>query len=244
MKKTLLSVLAVIMMTGSLYARVDRYKSDIGHDKTINHITYELPMYFGKDRTNLVGTYTLATNVGGKDSGTLSFDFRETENPFSQEIRSAMLRISKDIHDTDNPRISISFTLSNGEQLVFDGSYFHDWAVKEWNQLIHVSYNRETQEYRTYIMFPLEYMKSNIKTMPKRSADRYKYVLKALAKNDIVMLQVRDESRNANVKINIPIDRPTAETMDNMLKKKIKQNNKKEKDNGQRQGANKRSGRR
>lgn len=222
MKRILLSIVAVIMMTGSLFARVDRYKTDVDRDKTINHITYELPLYFAKDRTNLVGVYTLATNIGGKSSGTLSFDFKETENKFSRELRDAMLRISKDIHQTHNPRIYISLTLASGETLTFDGSYFHDWTKEEWNQLIHVTYNKETKEYRTYMMFPLEYLKSSVKNMSRNSADRYKYVLKALAKSNIVMLQVVDESNNANVKITIPIDRPTAETISDMQKKKVK----------------------
>ena len=222
MKRTLLSIVAVILMTGSLFARVDRYKTDVDRDKTINHITYELPLYFAKDRTNLVGVYTLATNIGGKSSGTLSFDFKETENKFSRELRDAMLRISKDIHDTPDPHIHIAMTLSSGEVLTFDGSYFHDWTKEEWNQLIHVSYNKETKEYRTYMMFPLEYLKSSNRHMSHNVSERYKYVLKALAKNDIVMLQVFDESNNANVKITIPIDRPTAETIADMQKKKVK----------------------
>lgn len=233
MKKILLSIVAAMMFTGSLFAAIDRYKTDIDVDHTINHITYELPFYYAKDRTNLMGVYTLATNVGGKSSGTLSFDFKETENAFSRELRMSILRVAKDIHDSQNPDITISFTLSSGEKLYFDGSYFMDWNKNEWNQLLHVTYDRETKIYRSYIMFPLEYMKSNARSMARKSADRYKYVLKALSKNDIVLIQITDESRNAHVKIDIPIDRPTAQTMNDMINHKLKSStsNKKNKKN-------------
>ena len=69
-------------------------------------------------------------------------------------------------------------------------------------------------------MFPLEYLKSNVKDLSGRISSRYDYVLKALSKNNLVLIQIVDQSRNANVKINIPIDRPTAETINHMLKKK------------------------
>lgn len=233
MKSLILTFVASLMMFGSVFAKVDRYKTDVGDDHTINHITYELPFYYAQDRTNLMGTYTLATNIGGHSSGTLSFDFKETENAFSTKLRNSILRVAKDIRDEDSPRIEISFTLSNGETFSFNGSYFEDWKKSEWNQLLHVSYNRETEVYRSYIMFPLEYLKSSVRDLPGKSSKRYNYILKALSKNDISTIHISCESRTANVKIDIPIHRPTAETMNDMINHKIKakksKNNKKSK---------------
>lgn len=221
MKKLFLILFSFVWLTGNIFARVDRYKTDVGIDKTINHITYELPLHFGKERSNLVGYYTLARNVGGKKSGSLSFDFKQTNNKFSQEIRNAMLRISKDLHYSNNSIIQISFTLSSGETFTFDGSYFRDWKSDEWHELIHVSYNEESKEYRTFIMFPLEYLKSNTTNMSRSASSRYKYVLKAIAKYNIVQIQVTDRSKSANINITIPIDRTTSETIADMQKKKI-----------------------
>lgn len=219
MKKALLLFVMSAMMTGSLFARVDRFKTDVDADKTKNHVTYELPLYFTEDHTNLLGTYTLATNVGGKKSGTLSFDFRETENEFSKDIRMKMLYIAKDIHENSNPRVAIKFKLNSGEEFTFDGTYFQDWTKSEWNQLIHVTYNVETKTYRTYIMFPLEYMKSSVRDLTGNTGNRYKYMLKAISNHDIVQIQVIGESEGKRVVIDIPIDRPTAETLDAMCKK-------------------------
>ena len=233
MKRLLLTVLALCLMTGNLFARVDRYKTDVGADKTVNHITYVLPLHYAADRTNLEGSYTLATNIGGKKRGTLSFDFKQTANKFSLELRNAVLRIAKDLRETQNPDVSISFTLATGEKFTFDGSYFQDWKKEEWNDLLHVTYNNESDEYRSYIMFPLEYLKSSAKDLSGKASKRYEYVLKALSKNNIVLIQIVDESSNANVKINIPIDRPTAETINDMLNKKTyaKERAKKAKEN-------------
>lgn len=220
MKRLLLTVFALCLMTGNLFALVDRYKTDVGADKTVNHITYVLPLHYAADRTNLEGSYTLATNIGGKNRGSLSFDFKQTSNKFSLELRNAILRIAKDLRETENPDVSISFTLASGEQFTFDGSYFKDWKKEEWNDILHVTYNEETEEYTSFIMFPLEYLKSNVKDLSGRISSRYDYVLKALSKHNLVLIQIVDQSRNANVKINIPIDRPTAETINHMLNKK------------------------
>lgn len=219
MKKTLLLFVMAVMATGSLFARVDRFKTDVDADKTKNHVTYELPLYFSEDRTNLLGIYTLATNVGGKKSGTLSFDFRETDNQFSKEIRIKMLQIAKGIHENSNPRVAIKFKLNSGEEFTFDGSFFHDWNKNEWNQLIHVTYNADSKLYRTFIMFPLEYMKSSVRDLTGNTGNRYKYMLKAISDHDIVQIQVIGENEGKRVVIDIPIDRPTSETINAMCKK-------------------------
>lgn len=219
MKRILLLLTAMVMISGNLFARVDRYKTDKDADKTKNHITYQLPFHFGKDRTNLVGTYTLATNIGGKQSGTLHFEFVETENELSKEIRKNALRIAKDIHDSETPTISMSLVLANGETFTFDGSYFSDWTKNEWGQLLHVTYNKETSEYRTFIMFPLEFLKSNKRDLSSKSAARYKYMLKVLGSSNINKIVITDIHKYANIKIEIPIDRPTAETIADMVKK-------------------------
>lgn len=234
MKRICLLLMAVLMAAGSLYARVDRYKTDVDVDKTINHITYELPFYYDKDRTNLVGFYTLATNISGKKSGTLSFDFRETQNLFSQNIRKAILRLAKDLRESRDIYVSMAFTLASGEVFSFDASFFEDWSMAEWNQLIHVTYDRETNEYRSYIMFPLEFLITNGPKIQKTSAARYAYVLKALSKSNIVQITVQSRSNQAQINLNIPIDRPTAETMNHMINKKISpsKNNSKDKDKG------------
>ena len=220
MKRLLLSVLALGCMVGNLFARVDRYKTDVGADKTINHITYVLPLHYTADRSNLEGSYTLATNIGNKKKGTLSFDFKQTTNKFSVELRDAILRVSRDLHVSDKSTISISFTLSSGETFVFDGSYFTDWKRGEWHELLHVTHNHETGEYNSFIMFPLEYLRAIHSEMPKKPASRYEYVLKALSKYNITNISIYCRSKSTNVRMDVPIDRPTAETIDHMLKKK------------------------
>jgi len=207
-------------MVGDLLAGVDRYKSDTDEDKTINHITYELPFYYSKDRTNLIGTYTLATNIGGKSSGNLSFEFKENECQFSQELRQAVSRVCQDFVNGNKSQVSIGFVMANGESFVFNSTMFADWRMSEWNDLIHVSYNSETSEYRSYMMFPLDYMVSSKKNLPNNTKMRYLYLLDVLAKTNITSLFINDLGEEEEIRIQIPIHRPTADTMNDMINRK------------------------
>ena len=218
-----------MFVCSDLFAIVDRYKSDLDVDKTINHITYTLPLYYAKDRTNLMGVYTLATNVGGKSSGNLSFEFNENECKFSQDLRHAFTRVCQDFVEGSDAKISIGFVLASGESFTFDASFFNDWRITEWNDLMHVSYNTETGVYRSYIMFPLDYLISSKKQLPSNPKIRYEYLLEALAKSDIKNLFINDSSEKEDISITIPIHRPTADTMNDMInRKKVHQPNRQE----------------
>ena len=230
MKKPFILLFASLFLCSDLSAKVDRYKSDVDVDKTINHITYELPLYYAKDRTNLVGSYTLATNVRNKQSGSLSFEFKENDCELSQNLRKAILRVMQDYTSDSRAHISIGFELASGETFIFDASYFQDWKQSEWRNLVRVTYNKDTEEYRSYIMFPLDYLVSSKKNLSGNSKTRYKYLLKVLAESNIKRIFVKDMSEHENINISIPIHRPTAETMDDMInRKKVKPASKREK---------------
>lgn len=222
MKKFILFIFATLLSLGDLTAKVDRYKSDVDQDKTINHITYQLPFYYAKDRTNLIGSYTLATNIGNKSSGNLSFEFVENECPFSQDLRKAVSKVTKDFVNGSKAEITIGFEMANGEVFMFNSTYFKDWRMSEWNDLINVTYNSETGVYRSTIMFPLDYLTSSVKNLPSNTKMHYVYLLEVLAKTNIKRLFINDSNEEEDININIPIHRPTAETMNDMINRKNK----------------------
>lgn len=172
------------------------------------------------EREPLFCTYVLSPNVGGAKVGTLLFEFiLNPNNPKSVEIKDRLVAVLRDLKGQDDSRVVISLVLTNNERLYFDASDFSDWQKDEWRQLLRVSYDKETTEWRSQVMFPLEHMWSSERDLPASTRKRYQYVIERLQSYSIKQLCVSDVYGRVHIELEVPFERPTDGTITNMIKR-------------------------
>lgn len=171
------------------------------------------------ERDPMYCSYVFTPYQKGKNEGTLLFEFlMNPDNEKSVEIKNKVLTLLKELKDEPNAKVSISLGMKNGESLYFDSDCMGDWKTEEWRQLLRVGYDRDNGEYRTYIMFPLEQVRSS-EGEQSRAKKRHKHVVERLQANNIIKIIVKKTSTRGNVELEIPFERPTDGTFTDMIKK-------------------------
>lgn len=218
MKKTLLLTFVMLFMATTAGAFSEQYKVFESSRRTKTCRTNVINIT--NEREPLLCTYVFTPQVEGNKEGTLLFEFLlNPNNEKSVEIKDKLVAVLKDLKGPDQSRVIISLHLSNGERIYFDASDFPDWTKDEWRQLIRVSYDKSSNEWRSQIMFPLEHMWSSEQDLPMSTKRRHKYILDRLQNYSIQKLSVTDVYGRVNISLEIPFVRPTDGTFSGMIKK-------------------------
>lgn len=200
----------------SLSAFSERFKVTEDGGKTKTCITEVINISNEREANNCVYLFTPFTE--GDPVGTLMFEFiMNPNNEKSVEIKNSAITILRDIKNADVSRIELQIHLANGEYLMFNAADIPDWKQTDWRQIVSVSYNRDEGSYRSSFLFPLEHLYSSTTDLDSRQKKRHAYVLKQLQNFTITKLVVIDRMQNATIELEIPFQRPTSETFNDMI---------------------------
>lgn len=217
MKKSILAILFFIACVGMSQAFTEQFKMFDNGPKTKTCRTGNLNVT--NERDPMFCSYVFTPFQRGKKEGTLLFEFlMNPDNEKSVEIKNKVLVLLKNLKEEPNAKVSISLELKDGENLYFDSNCMGDWKTEEWRQLLRVGYDRDNGEYRTYIMFPLEQMRSDQREL-NSNKKRHNHVIDQLQAKNIVKIIVKKISTRGNVELEIPFERPTDGTFTDMIKK-------------------------
>lgn len=216
MKKLILTLLLIAAYVGVSMAFTEQFQIFDNGLKTKSCRTANLNIT--NEREPMFCSYVFTPYRGGKKEGTLLFEFlMNPDNPTSVNIKNEVLAVLKELKSTPDTEISLSLELTGGERLYFDPSTIHDWSSEEWRQLLHVSYDRDNGDYRTYIMFPIEQLWSSTQKLGRSSKSRHKYILKRLQNANINFITITATNANQSIQLTIPFQRPTKDTFNNMV---------------------------
>lgn len=171
------------------------------------------------ERDPLYCSYVFTPYQRGKKEGTLLFEFlMNPDNETSVEIKNKVLAILKSLKEESWAKVSITIEMNDGEQFIFDSTSLGDWSPQEWRQLLRVSYDRENGDYRTYIMFPLEQMRSSQQELAT-AKKRHKHIIERLVAQNISRILVNKNTAQGVIELAIPFQRPTDGTFTDMLRR-------------------------
>lgn len=214
----LFATVMLMSMAMSLSAYSEKFKVAENGGKTRTCITELVNVSNERPGNDCVYLFTPYTE--GRPEGTLVFEFLlNSENKKSLEIKNSAVAILRDIKNVDRSRIELQIHLANNEYLMFNAADIPDWQQQDWRQIVNVVYSREEQHYRTSFMFPLEHLYSSTTDLDTRVKKRHEYVLKQLQNFTITKLVIIDRMENATIELEIPFQRPTAETFNDMVNK-------------------------
>ncbi len=218
MKKLIFAFLLIMAYAGVSMAFTEQFQIFDNGPKTKSCRTANLNIT--NEREPVFCSYVFTPYRGGKKEGTLLFEFlMNPDNPTSVNIKNEALAVLKELKNTPSTEISLSLELTGGERLYFDPSTIHDWSTGEWRQLIHVTYDRDNGDYRTYIMFPIEQLWSSTQKLSSSSKSRHKYILKRLQNANIDFISIKATTPNDVIQLTIPFQRPTKDTFNNMVQR-------------------------
>ena len=218
MKFSSLLIIAALTCTQFVMAYTEQYKVfDSGkRAKTCRTNVVNIT----NERNPLFCTYVFTPYADKRDEGTLLFEFLlNPDNQKSIEIKNQMVAVLKGLKAPGDMNVCITLTLSDGEELRFDASGIRDWTKDEWHQLLMVSYDKATAEWRTQIMLPLEQLISSQSADIEGPHKRHKYVLQKLQNFTIKMLRVSADKGADHIELSIPFNRPTDGTFSSMIKR-------------------------
>lgn len=214
----LFATVMLMSMAMSLSAYSEKFKVAENGGKTRTCITELVNVSNERPGNDCVYLFTPYTE--GRPEGTLVFEFLlNSENEKSLEIKNSAVAILRDIKNVDRSRIELQIHLANNEYLMFNAADIPDWQQQDWRQIVNVVYSREEKHYRTSFMFPLEHLYSSTTDLDGRVKKRHDYVLKQLQNFTITKLVIIDRMENATIELEIPFQRPTAETFNDMVNK-------------------------
>lgn len=216
--KSLFATAMLMTVALSISAHSEKFKVAENGGKTRTCISEVVNVSNERPGNNCVYLFTPWTE--GRPEGTLVFEFIMTpDNDKSVEIKNAAVAILRDIKNVDKSRIELQIHLSNGEYLMFNAADIPDWQQHDWRQIVHVVYSKEEQQYRSSFMFPLEHLYSSTTDLDTRVKKRHDYILKQLQNFTITKLVIIDRMENATIELEIPFQRPTANTFCDMITK-------------------------
>lgn len=216
--KSLFATAMLMIMALSVSAHSEKFKVAENGGKTRTCITEVVNVSNERPGNNCVYLFTPYTD--GRPEGTLVFEFiMSPDNEKSVEIKNSAVAILRDIKNVDKSRIELQIHLANAEYLMFNAADIPDWKQQDWRQIVHVMYSREEQQYRSSFMFPLEHLYSSTTDLDTRAKKRHEYVLKQLQNFTITKLVIIDRMDNATIELEIPFQRPTADTFCDMITK-------------------------
>lgn len=215
--RSLFATVMLMALAVSVSAHSEKFKVADNGGKTRTCISEVVNVSNEHPGNNCVYLFTPYTE--GRPEGTLVFEFLlDPENKKSLEIKNSAVAILRDIKNVDMSRIEMQIHLANGgEYLMFNASDIPDWKQEDWRQIVRVVYSKEDQQYRTSFMFPIEHMYSSTTDLDTRAKKRHAYILKQLQNFTITKLVIIDRMENATIELEIPFQRPTAETFSNMI---------------------------
>lgn len=217
MKKVIVALLFLLVNIGVVQAFTEQFKMFDNGPKTKSCRTAILNIT--NERDPLYCSYVFTPYQGGKKEGTLLFEFlMNPDNSKSVEIKNKILSVLKELKAESWAKVSIALEMSDGEQLYFDSSCLGDWTSEEWRQLLRVGYDRENGEYRTYIMFPIEQLKSSKEELTS-AKKRLKHAIERLQAARISKILVTKNSARSLIELEIPLERPTDGTFTEMMKR-------------------------
>lgn len=218
MKKFFTIIVALWLAVGSSWAFTEQFKVFESGKKTNTCRTNVVNIT--NEREPLFCTYVFTPFTEGRKEGTLLFEFLlNPNNEKSMEIKDKVVEVLKDLKEGGDSRVVLTLEMSDGERLYFDASDFRDWNKQEWRQLLRVTYDKATSEWRTQVMFPLEHLWSNQQNLSASTGKRHKFVLNKLQNFSIRKLLVTDIYGRVKIELEVLFERPTDGTFSGMVRK-------------------------